>query len=166
MARKTTPAFDLAAHQDVIDWLAANYTTSNFADSLRDQFLRKVYLSPAQVASVRTSIVRDQERAAKRAEDKAWAEANAEDVPEGKATVVGEVLTLKWQDSQFGSTLKMLVKATQGFKVWGTVPSSLLGEDKLMAGTMVRVTATFERSKDDPKFGFFKRPKADFAGNI
>lgn len=78
----------------------------------------------------------------------------AADVPTGRVTVEGTVLTIKVQDGPYGSVVKMLVKHESGYKVWGTVPSGLNPEK----GDKVRFTAMVEKSKDDPKFGFYKRP--------
>jgi hypothetical protein len=49
----------------------------------------------------------------------------------------------------------MLVRDDRGFKVWGTVPSSLPNTDR---GDKVTFTASVERSNNDETFGFFKRP--------
>lgn len=95
------------------------------------------------------------EREAKKAEQEARAAA-APDVPEERLEIVGEVLTIKWQDSDWGGALKMLVIDDRGFKVWGSVPRAI--EDDLVKGMWVAFVATCEPSKDDPKFGFFKRP--------
>jgi len=98
--------------------------------------------------------------------------ADAADVPTGTVEITGEVVTIKWQEGKFGNTEKMLVKDERGFKVWGTVPRSLWSDTKqddegnlthlpgVEEGDTVKFTATVERSKDDPKFGFFKRPRA------
>ena len=66
------------------------------------------------------------------------------------------MLTTKWQDSHFGITLKMLVRDDRGFKVWGTVPSSLPNTE---SGDRVTFIAAVEASDDDETFGFFKRPR-------
>lgn len=78
----------------------------------------------------------------------------AVDCPEGRVTVTGEVISTKLQASDFGQQLKMLVKDDTGYKVWGTVPSTLDVE----RGNRVKFSAQVEPSKDDTKFGFFKRP--------
>jgi hypothetical protein len=126
----------------------------------------------------------------------------AEDCPTGKVKVTGEVISTKVQDGQYGPQYKMLVKDDRGFKVWGSIPSSLqlfdyweehpveAGELARMRGIhgdnvverdngfvvrvqhqraldrgdRVRFTASVEPSKDDAKFGFYKRPsKASLA---
>lgn len=95
------------------------------------------------------------------ARDAAWAAqrqaeaANGKPVPEGTQIVEGVVLSTRVDEGRFGTTVKMLVKG-DGWKVWGTVPSSL---SLPLKGSKVRFTATVERSKDDETFGFFKRPR-------
>src|SRR5262245_19271077 len=93
--------------------------------------------------------------AAKAAEDAA-----AAPVPEttGRVLVEGEVLTVKYVETRFGSTKKMLVKHATGYKLWGTVPSGLKFD--VERGMNVKFVATVEPSDRDPKFGFFSRPKA------
>lgn len=54
-----------------------------------------------------------------------------------------------------GSTYKMLVQDDRGFKVWGTVPGSIAADK----GDEIKFVANVEASDDDPKFGFFKRPR-------
>jgi hypothetical protein len=76
--------------------------------------------------------------------------------PVGRQTVQGRVVKLKSVESQFGVTTKMIVKAN-GFMVYGTVPQSLW-DVNFGLGDLVEFTATFEQSKDDQTFGFFKRP--------
>lgn len=88
-------------------------------------------------------------------EERAREYANAEEVPEGRLEVSGEILALKTQDGYFGPEHKMLIKDKRGFKLWGTRPSSLYGVER---GDHVSFMATAERSSDDPKFGFYKRP--------
>ena len=85
--------------------------------------------------------------------------ASAEPVPTGRVEVIGTVLGTKVTETRFGPVSKMLVQDERGFKVWGSIPSSLPNPK----GEEVRFTATLEASEDDPKFGFFKRPtKAQF----
>jgi hypothetical protein len=42
-----------------------------------------------------------------------------------RITVTGTVKTTKWQDSDFGGSMKMLVELDSGFKVWGTIPTAI-----------------------------------------
>jgi len=70
--------------------------------------------------------------------------------------VQGKVLTLKEQESMYGTQLKMLVAHDHGWKVWGTCPSGL--RDVVKVGDRVQFTAAVQVSDKDPKFGFFSRP--------
>lgn len=79
----------------------------------------------------------------------------ANDAPEGRVTVVGEVVSAKWQESHFGEQYKMLVKHGEGWKVWVTVPVAFGQVNK---GDFVTFVATLKRSKDDSKFAFGSRP--------
>lgn len=87
---------------------------------------------------------------AKKAEEAAKA-ANA---PTGRVQVTGVVLTVKFQESDFGTVQKMLVKDDSGFKVWVTVPAY----SELKREQRVSFKATLTPSQDDPKFAFGKRP--------
>ena len=88
-------------------------------------------------------------------EQRAAEDADADDAPSGRVEVQGVVLNTKYQESDYGSTLKMLVKDERGFRVWTTVPSSMMGID---TGSPVHVKVTLTPSDDDAKFAFGKRP--------
>ena len=80
-------------------------------------------------------------------------------VPEttGRVEIVGEVLAVKWQESNYGGSLKMLVEVEHdggAYRLWGSVPSAIDPE----TGDRVSFTAKVERSSRDESFGFFKRP--------
>jgi hypothetical protein len=121
-------------------------------------------LSEKQIAAVRRSIVADAERMVKREQEAA--EHPAAPVVEGRIKITGEILVMKWQDSDYGTTHKMMVRDDRGFRVWGTVPSSLESSYSVAGGDVAGVEkgdriefmATVEASKDDTTFGFFKRP--------
>lgn len=82
----------------------------------------------------------------------------AEEAPEGRVQVSGEIIRTRAEDSYYSFTsvvVKMLVRDDRGFKVWGTKPDSL---NDAGVGSHVTFTATLTASQDDPKFAFFKRP--------
>jgi hypothetical protein len=97
------------------------------------------------------------ERAARQAQREAEAAA-AKPLPafEGRVTVVGKVLTTKVVESPYGESIKMLVQHADGWKVWGSVPSNLPIDD--IKGSTVQFDASIQKSDQDDKFGFFKRP--------
>lgn len=78
------------------------------------------------------------------------------DAPEGKMTVVGEILSIKSVDGYVPgqTTTKMLVEHVDGWKVWVTMPLHL----NATRGDTVQFDATLTRSQDDTKFAFGKRP--------
>ena len=118
-----------------------------FIHDLRAKLHEYGSLSEKQVDAVHASL------------DRAAKESMAADCPSGRVTVCGEVVSTKSVESQYGITLKMLVRAVEGFKVWCTVPAKLTVE----RGTTVKFTVTLEPSADDPKFGFGKRPVVEVA---
>jgi hypothetical protein len=73
-------------------------------------------------------------------------------ITDARIEIVGMVLTTKLQDSDFGSTWKMLVRADAGWKIWVTCPGNPLKGDR------VKFFAKIQPSRDDPKFGFGSRP--------
>ena len=75
-------------------------------------------------------------------------------IAHGRQAFTGEVLATKWKDTDFGPVEKMLVQDDRGFKLWGTVPKSI----DPGRGDRIAFVATVEPSRDDSRFGFFKRP--------
>jgi hypothetical protein len=80
---------------------------------------------------------------------------SGEPAPEGRVEIEGEVISVKWQENQWGSTPKMTVAVDAGFKVWVTVPDAIYSVEK---GQRVKFTATLTQSDRDPRFAFGKRP--------
>lgn len=103
---------------------------------------------------IRLQKYQQEQRDAERAELDAAHEAG-EDAPEGRVVITGTVLAFKVQESMYGDVLKMLVQDDRGFRVWGSVPSSL---DDAERESRITFTATVTASDKDAKFGFFKRP--------
>ena len=104
-------------------------------------------LSGPQVNCLRSLVDRIAQRASERE--------GALDCPTGRMTITGTVVSTKLVDSQYGPTLKMLIRHPDGWKVWGTVPRAI---EEPAKGDTVTLTATVERSRDDAKFGFYSRP--------
>lgn len=123
---------------------------STFNNDVLAKFHRYGDLSEKQVAAVLRGRDRDAEKANEPPEFTA-------PVIEGRITVTGVVLSTKLQDGYLPGqeVLKMLVKDDRGFKVWGSVPSSIWGVQK---GNRVTFAAAVTKSDNDETFGFFKRP--------
>lgn len=101
-------------------------------------------------------------------------------VPTGRQTITGTVAATREYDNGWrGVTHKMLVVTDEGWKVWGTIPRTLMDEvqtatrnDRQTWGEQysaahqlrnrtVTFTATLAGPKaDDPLFGYFDRPAA------
>lgn len=100
--------------------------------------------------------------AQQQAREEAWAaeNANAAPCPSGRVEIVGTIVKVKEHESNYGTSWKMIVKADNGFRVYGSIPNTIHDANK---NDKVKFTATVTPSNDDPKFGFFKRPsKASF----
>jgi len=84
-------------------------------------------------------------------------------ITDSRLWITGKVLSTKWQESQFGETLKMLALSDNGFKVWGSVPKTLATNESLR-GLRVTFMAKVQPRDKDANFGFFSRPsKAQLA---
>lgn len=165
-ARRRVKADTLAAAQaadaaaDRRNWEAKGYgdLLATLEDAIRDLRVGDPIRRQAEAAREGINLYAATEADAQAARDvlDALAAREAAKVPvvEGRYEIQGEVLTVKVQDGQYGSTLKMLV-AVDGYKVWGTVPSDLYGVDR---GDRVAFTATVTKSDDDEAFGFYSRP--------
>ncbi len=159
------------ANRKVIDYLLAQRragTDSEFLLSVLEQYETNGDLSPRQVDAVLESKTREETWAKERAAEDARRPAPAPlPVTKERVEICGEVASAKWKDSEYGGAMKMLVIDDRGFKVWGTIPESLLeipdsisvtGSRPLSRGDRVRFAAGIEPSKDDDTFGFFSRP--------
>lgn len=131
------------------------------------QDIKQRYLDWGKISDKQLALVR---KIAQDIEEKAnTPEPEWQEVTEGKRDVTGTILTVKFQNSMYGTSQKMLVHLDGDQKVWGTCPEALSWKTneygqaeardfKEMRGMRISFRATFERSKDDAKFGFFKRP--------
>jgi hypothetical protein len=76
----------------------------------------------------------------------------------GRQALQGEILSTKWQDSDYGTSLKMLVQLSDGNRVYGTLPAAIHSNEGEYAGLKIAFTATVKPSDKDPHFGYFSRP--------
>lgn len=146
-------------------WLANDHHNWGYEETTIADIISKLVkygtISAKQVDFIGKLISRIDSRAAIAAQRRAEAEA-ADPIPafDGRVQIEGEVVSVKGADTHFGYTMKMVVKADAGWKVYGTVPASI----EVNRGDRVRFEAKVTVSDDDPKFGFFKRPtKAEIA---
>jgi hypothetical protein len=138
-------------------WEISQTNTHGYEENIiRDivsKLIRYGSISVNQGAFIGKLLVKIDERAVKAAQRQAENEAAADfPVTSDRIEIVGEVLTTKLQESDFGSVWKMLVKHETGWKVWVTCPGNPAKGDK------VRFFAKLQPSRDDSKFGFGSRP--------
>lgn len=143
-------ADDLTA---VVEWNNGTPSIHHLLLDLSAKLRRYGSLSAGQLA-LATKV--HTEAAQREAQRQAEREA-AQPAPTGRVVVTGEVLMVKAYEGDFGTTWKMLVKATEGYKVFVTVPADLELDD-LGRGTRVRFTATLAPADDDAAFAKGKRP--------
>jgi hypothetical protein len=75
-----------------------------------------------------------------------------------RLSIEGTVLSIKAVESEYGVTMKLLLMADEGWKVFGSVPSGMGSQDGFDRGCRIRFDARVTVSEDDPKFGFYSRP--------
>lgn len=73
---------------------------------------------------------------------------------DARVKVTGEVLMTRVEDGFYGRVTKMLVRAPEGFKLFGNMPGGLGAK----RGDEIEFFAKIVRSDKDEKFGFWSRP--------
>ncbi len=143
---------ELIAYEQEVDAIPT------FLMSLLFQLEQYGELSEKQIASIRPAIERDRDQVAKakiREIERQALIAKGVSAPEGKVTVIGEVIAQKWQENDFGGAMKMLVQAEEGYKVWVTRPTSIFNTE---VGDKIQFTATLTQSREDVLFAYGKSP--------
>lgn len=113
-------------------------------------------LSEAQVNFLRSLIDRIKRRA-EIAAQRAAEDAAAAPVPvtNRRIEIVAEIVSRRTEDGPYGKVHKALFRHATGYKLWGTLPSSI---DTAERGDTVEFTARVTVSDRDLKFGFISRP--------
>lgn len=135
------------------EFLQQNSDKSDIIADMLNKLAKYFSLSRRQISFARKLVREADERAATKAERDAKI-ADAADWEDGRFEIEGEILSVKWKESHFGGSYKMLVELLDGRRCWGSVPSKLDAD----RGDVVKFKATFSKSDDDSKFAFFKRP--------
>jgi len=159
VVRLRPEAEDYDVANAAIVWAAGltedNDYQNNIRTIARDNWFR------VRESGLAASIVGSHLRELDRLEDtrrKAERTADAESVPvtDERILITGEVVKIAVQENDFGFRDVMTVEDDRGFRLWGSVPSSLDIED--IKNKRITFTAKVTQSDRDPKFGFFKRP--------
>ena len=91
---------------------------------------------------------------------------------DARISIRARIITARYEENQYGSSLKGLFETATGYKLWGTIPAAIhdaffydsttVGHnDKTLddlRGQYVTFVARVIRSDDDRSFGFIKRP--------
>lgn len=126
-------------------------------ENMRATFVGKVARYGSTSDKFVSAILRDMVRGERVERERAAERELLTDVVAGQGVeIVGEVVSAKLQENDYGTREVMTVKDDRGFLVWGSVPNVLSGIEK---GYRVRFVANVEASERDASFGFFKRPR-------
>ena len=146
----------------VINFLDEHKDKNDILLDLRSKLVKYKSLSLKQIKLARKLVVQWEEQEQRKAE---WAKeaAKAPDWTDGRHKIKCEYISTKEvEQANYGNygysvVTKMLAKADDGRKAWGTMPASLM-DSLISKGDTFEMTATFTVSPKDTKFAFFKRP--------
>ena len=148
-----------AENAELLAWWSEAAKTDEFLADVLDKSVLNCGPTDGQLAAVKTKKAKLEVRAL------------TPDAPAGRVVMAGNIKKIEWRENSFGGGLKMLVEATEGWRVWCSVPNGLrnaLGEVtacpsqydyQLFIGCTVTFKVTLEPSDNDPKFCFGKVPK-------
>jgi hypothetical protein len=119
-------------------------TSNRIAKDMREKLRRYGSLSDKQITFLASIKKEEESRRAKATGT----------VPTGRQRVSGYILSVKDVHGPYGMATKSVLDLGGGIRVYGTVPASV----EVKKGQHVEFTATFEQAKNDPLFGFWKRP--------
>ena len=153
------PTYELATLKDIVGKLIKY---GNISDG-QERFLAKLV---DQVDNRKAN-------AEAKANDEAKRLESADEVPEGRVEITGEVASIKEVESAYGFAWKWLIVTDGGWKAWGTIPSAIVdevhdvkrpsredGKFYIPKEANFRVTFTAKMTKSDSVayFGFYSRP--------
>lgn len=147
---------DYAAAEKLIAWVQDRPAVSDFDLNLRAAATAPLVAKNAGIlAFLPEAFRREHEQKVVEATQEAGPVAAC---PNGRETVDGVVLSIKSYESDYGIQYKMTVLDDRGFRVFGSVPSSLRYESSFEIGVRIKFSGDLTRSDDCASFGFFKRP--------
>jgi len=137
-------------HGELVAFVEAN-SSNRFFSSLLDSIKNYGSLTERQEEAAYMAMQKMQARKAEEATEV------RKPAPKGKVSGQFKVLSIKWHDDFYGSTLKMTVKhTTDNWRMWVTVPSSISFE--LEVGDTVQMNVNVTPNDNDEFFAFGKRP--------
>ena len=161
------------AHRNALFYLIAEFCDQYYGNKYKEG----KSLSDKQIEALikfNKSYKKNSKKNLKRQEELDKERAKAKDVPltDERIEFVGEIIKVKWQKvksfnpyNDYSLAEKMVFKSDDGYVLWGTFPQTAWKfidptwhEQEKAKGKRISFFATVQRSKDDSKFGFYKRP--------
>lgn len=77
---------------------------------------------------------------------------------EDRISFEGKIISTKFEDNQYGGSIKMIFEDNRGFRLRGTLPKILNDIESDLKNLSIRFFAQVKISDNDKSFGFYKRP--------
>ena len=134
--------------EDAYNWATQDPSAWHVAKDIANRVTMGQTLSEKQITTIRNSYARSLKP-----------EIIKSPCPSGKHKIVGEIISISTREGFSGygyvkTRVCMLVEDANGFRVWGTAPSSV----DVAKGDIIQFTANIEPSPKDEFFGFYKNP--------
>ncbi len=137
------------------------HASNVFAQDVYGKLNRYGVISDRQISALLASWERDHQREANRIvreREEAVRRETAQPAPNGRATVIGKIVSASQRATSFGLVWKMLVQLDSGAKVWCSVPTALTVRARELRDKRIKFSAKFTPKTDDPTFAFGSRP--------
>jgi hypothetical protein len=173
-AQATLASLDLSAAWEIAEQFkqdggdnvpALKYKTRRIINDMVNKLVQYGSVSEKQINFLR-KLVSDDKNADAIIAQRAAEKVAAADCPSGRIQFSGVIVSEKLHESEWGCSIKWVVKTDAGFCIYVSAPSSAQTGDWQEGaqcfhakGGRVELVATVEPSPTDPKFGFGKRPK-------
>lgn len=115
-------------------------------------------LTDGQLAYARKAFAEKAAKGAERSKEETDRRAKAPAWVEGRQSVTGLLASARVDDSDFGPTLKGMVKLTDGRLLWTSLPGAWRSDYKDYVGREITMSVKVTQRKGDPTFGFGSRP--------
>ena len=155
-------------YPEAVKILGMDIEGNNFLKEMAEKHADGYLLSPKQATAIRKSFGKMALRKWRNRFIDKWEKIDGR-VPDGRKELEAALITVKVYDDRYsyrdGAVVyKALFITSEGYKVFGSLPSGIRIEtddygDLLWypRGKVFKFAATLQPSKDDPKFGFYKR---------
>ena len=77
---------------------------------------------------------------------------------EDRISFEGKIISTKFEDNQYGGSMKMLFEDNRGFRLYGALPKILNDNESNLNNMSIKFIAQVKVSDNDKSFGFYKRP--------